>query len=193
MTNKLVHFANANRVIKGFRINRLIGLLVTVIAITILSGCGLTAQPEVITVDTNVPLFERMKPQCIEQVQAQQSSPYQKEASQHLSLASTAQYCFENIQFSPQHPDIQTAMHFSALAVVNYVKAGDILAARKALSQFRTKFPQQDLLFEDYTSFVDTATVLVKQDEVTLNQLAYLNINPALRAEIKRQRRWSLN
>lgn len=165
----------------------------SILAALLLSGCDMTGQAEVIVADTNLPEYERMNPQCVQQVHTQQLALNQTTLSQHLSLANTAQYCLGDIQFSPQHPDLETAMQFSALAVINFVKAGDIKAGSSALSEFRIKFPQQDLLFDDYTSFVDTATVLVKQDELTTYQLTYLNINPTLRAEITRQRKWSLN
>ena len=193
MTNITLHSAKIKALSRArcFAFNKLLGT--SVLAVLLLSGCNMTAQPEVITVDTSLAVFERMNIQCIDQVHAQQAMPKHNALSQYLSLANTAQYCVGDIQFSPNHPDIETAMQFSALAVVNFVKAGDIQAASKALTQFRVKFPQQDLLFNDYTSFVDTATVLVKQDEITPHQLTYLNINPTLRAEITRQRRWSLN
>ena len=162
-------------------------------AVVLLSGCNMTNQTDLAAVTTSLAVSERMNTQCIEQVYAQQSAQNQADLSQYLALANTAQYCVGDIQYSPQHPDVETAMQFSALAVVNFVKAGDIEAASLGLAEFRAKFPQQDLLFDDYSSFVDTATVLVKQQEITPHQLAYLNINPALRAEITRQRKWSLN
>ncbi len=146
----------------------------------------------IITVDTSITTPDRMSTECISQVQTQQAAMNTPSLSQSLSLANAAQHCVGNIQYSPKHPDIKTAMQFSALAFVNYVKAGDMQAATNTLAKFRTAFPQQDLLFADYTSFVDTAIVLTKQSEVTSYQLTSLNINPTLRAEIARQRKWSL-
>jgi len=176
---------------KHFATNKLLGT--SILAVFLLSGCDLTPAPERFEAATNLPTYERMNPQCIQQVHEQQSALTQTTPSQYLSLANTAQYCIGDIQFSPSHPDTQIAMQFSALALVNFVKAGDIQTASEALVKFRMTFPQQDLLFDDYTSFVDTATVLVNQDEITPHQLTYLNINPTLRAEIKRARRWSLH
>jgi hypothetical protein len=129
---------------------------------------------------------------CIKQVQAQQANIANPSLSQSLSLANTALHCVGDIQFSPGHADVKIAMQFSALAFVNYVKAGDMTAAANTIAAFRQKFPQQDLLFADYTSFVDTATVLVEQSELTAYQLTSMNINPTLRDEITRQRKWSL-
>lgn len=167
--------------------------LATFLAVALLSGCNMTTQADFVDVTTSLPVSERMNTQCIDQVYAQQAGQDQTDLSQYLALANTAQYCVGDIQYSPQHPDVETAMQFSALALVNFVKAGDIQSASLALTEFRTKFPQQDLLFDDFTSFVDTATVLVNQQDITPHQLTYLNINPTLRAEITRQRKWSLN
>lgn len=193
MTSTILHSACTWALNKAqyYLVNKI--LSISFLAILLLSGCNMTEQADVIAVADNLPVFERMNTKCIDQVQSQQSATNQTDLSQYLALANTAQYCVGDIQYSPQHPDVETAMQFSALAVVNFVKAGDIQAASLALSQFRAKFPQQDLLFGDYTSFVDTATVLVKQEEITAHQLTYLNINPTLRAEITRQRKWSLN
>ncbi|MFT4653997.1 MAG: hypothetical protein ACJA0G_000969 [Kangiellaceae bacterium] len=170
--------------------NRLTTIL---LLIAFLSACNMTSTPaSTITVDTSIITVERMSTQCITQVQTQQNAMNAPSLSQSVSLANAAQHCVSDIQYSPKHPDIKTAMQFSALAFVNYVKAGDMQAAANSLAKFTTAFPQQDLLFADYTSFVDTATVLIKQSEVSPYQLTSLNINQTLRAEITRQRKWSL-
>lgn len=162
-----------------------------------LVGCSATNTPAMTTsLDTNVNTTlassQRMDTQCIEQVNAQQASIDAPSLSQSLSLANTALHCVGDIQYSPAHADVKIAMQFSALAFVNFIQAGDIVAATKTLAAFRQKFPQQDLLFADYTSFVDTATVLVEQHDLSSYQLTSLNINPTLRDEITRQRKWSL-
>jgi hypothetical protein len=100
-----------------------------------------------ITVDTSIITVERMSTQCITQVQTQQNTMNAPSLSQSVSLANAAQHCVSDIQYSPKHPDIKTAMQFSALAFVNYVKAGDMQAAANSLAKFTTAFPQQDLLF----------------------------------------------
>jgi hypothetical protein len=193
MSNTTLHSLNTKiSTIKKHMLDIKTGLA-TFLAVALLSGCNMTTQTDRVDVTTSLPVSERMNTQCIEQVYSQQSAQDKAELSQYLALANTAQYCVGDIQFSPQHPDVETAMQFSALALVNFVKAGDIEAASLALTEFRTKFPQQDLLFDDFTSFVDTATVLVNQQDITPHQLTYLNINPTLRAEITRQRKWSLN
>lgn len=139
-----------------------------------------------------MPSIERMDVVCVEQVNNLHTRLEIASSAQYLTLANAAEHCIENLSFSPQHPDLQTAMQFNALAFTNYLKAGDIQQAVNSLAQFRRAFPQQDLLFDDYTSFVDTATALTKQHELSAYQLTTLNINPQLRAELKRTRNWSM-
>ena len=160
-------------------------------------GCASTNAPASISnLDTSLTQanhqINTMDEACIAQVRAQQAQVSAPSPSQSLALANSALYCVGDIAYSPAHKNTKTAMQFSALAFVSFVTAGDMQKAAETLSEFRQRFPQQDLLFADYTSFVDTATVLVKQNEVTPNQLVSLNINPTLRAEITRQRKWSL-
>ncbi len=163
---------------------------VVFLSVLILSACGMTEQPQSQPYAT---IYERMDNQCISQVQNLQEALSTANPSQYLTLAHSASHCVGDIAFSPQHPDNQIAMQFNALAVFNFVKAGDMHSAKQSLVEFRSRFPQQDLLFDDYSSFVDTATALIKQQELSEQSIAMLNINPVLRAELKRQRKWSLN
>jgi hypothetical protein len=95
------------------------------------------------------------------------------------------------MSFHPRHPDNQLAMRLNALAVVNFVKSGDLSSAQSAFDGFKVRFVQQDLVFADYTSFVDTATALL-QPNLSARQVAMLNINPTLKSELARKRQWSL-
>lgn len=158
-----------------------------------LSACTSTHQSAVVS-DLNQPekQVQRMNASCIEQVNAQQQQLETANEAQYLSLANTALHCIDNIAFSPSHPDSRLAMQFNALAFNNFVKAGDMQEAQLSLSSFRKRFPQQDLMFADYTSFVDTATVLVNHSSLSRHQLTVLNINEQLRDEIIRQRHWSM-
>jgi len=133
-----------------------------------------------------------MNSACIEQVNTQQLKLDVASQAQYLSLANTAMHCIDNIAFSPSHPDSKVAMQFNALAFINYVKAGDMQQAQTSFAAFRQRFPQQDLIFDDFSSFVDTATVLVNHDNLSRHQLMVLNINEHLRSEIIRQRKWSM-
>lgn len=156
-----------------------------------LTGCNSTSASNT-EVKPILPSFERLDPKCVAQVKAQQAHLDTASTGQYLSLANSAQHCIDGQVFSSQHPDLRTAMQFSALAFTNFVKAGDMQSASLTLDRFRKTFGQQDLLFDDFTSFVDTATVLTRQHELSAYELTTLNINPQLRAEIKRARNWSL-
>lgn len=170
--------------------NRLVRSITIIGAISLLSACMGTQVAPVVSLENN---FVRIDHNCIVQVNEQQQALEIAQASQYLSLANTASFCIKDIAFSPQHPDVQTAMQFNALAFVNFVKAGDMQAASSSLIAFRQNFPQQDLFFDDYSSFVDTATTLVKQHTLSQQQVDLMNINQALRTEIRRQHDWALN
>ena len=183
--------SNARNHTQWYKLTPLLG------TILLLSACNITSPAEVHALDTsrqsaNSSADQRMNVDCIKQVNTQQNKLVSPSLSQSLSLANTALHCVGDIQYSPAHPDTTLAMQFTALAFVHFVKAGDMKLASDTLIQFRNTFPQQDLLFNDFTSFVDTATVLIKANDISTFQLTSLNINPALRAEIQRQRQWSL-
>jgi len=65
-------------------------------------------------------------------------------------------------------------------------------SAQQSLKDFRMRFKKQDLVYADFTSFIDTATALLEPN-LSERQLAMLNINPTLRNELTRARNWSLN
>lgn len=138
--------------------------------------------------------IQRLDSNCYSDVlQRETSVGNSNQASQQIALAKAASRCIEKVHFYPQHPDNQLAMQLNALAVVNYIKAGETQNAAESLSDFRTKFPQQDLLFSDYTSFVDTAVALLQHKNLSARQMQVLNINASLRSELKRQEYWLTN
>jgi hypothetical protein len=139
-------------------------------------------------------VIERLDPNCHSHVLQRESSISNLgDAAQQIALANAATRCIENKNFYPKHPDNQIAMQLNALAIVNFIKAGETQNATHSLSVFRTKFPKQDLLFSDYTSFVDTATALLNYDDLSNREIQVLNINVLLRDELKRQQYWLRN
>ncbi|MDT0594057.1 hypothetical protein [Glaciecola petra] len=160
--------------------------------IAVLGGCYSNTHSSPAEVIVSNASFERLDSTCVEQVLALQQAINSPSVSQYLSLANSAEHCLQDVEFSPKHPDLQTAMQFNALAVVNFVNAGDIQSAQQALDAFHQRFPQQDLLLNDFSSFVDTATALLRQHELTAFDLTMLNIAPSLRDEITRTRKWTL-
>jgi len=132
--------------------------------------------------------------ECEQQVKQREAAlPPNAQPGAYMALANHAKRCIDGIQFNPKHPDNQTAMQFTALAVLNYLKAGELVTAQQTLAEFRQRFPQQDLLLADYTSFVDTATALLQSKSMSKRDVSLLNINPTLRAELARQQHWSAN
>lgn len=117
---------------------------------------------------------------------AQQSG----QAAQYLASAKAMLRCVSGIQFSKGHPDADKALRFMALSVINLVKGGDISGAHLALKKTQSKFPGKDLYFADYSSFFDTATALLEQQNLSRHRLAALNISADLRTEIERHQYW---
>ncbi|MFC3121580.1 hypothetical protein [Agaribacter flavus] len=158
--------------------------------IALLSACGAT-QTTPIQIKSNHQALQRIDMQCSDLVLArEEQSAGQSSNGYFYGIAQNAEACIQGIRFSPKHPDNTLAMQLQALAVTNYVKSGDISLAVEAFDAFRATFPMQDLVFSDFTSFVDTATALLEKDRLSAHQLAMLNINDNLRAEIQRQKMW---
>ena len=157
-----------------------------------LSGCGSTMMASPAPVENAYPVSQRIDSQCLAQVNERERAIRDtSSATQFMALANQSIRCLKEIHFYPKHPDNQEGMRLNALAVVNYVKSGDIQSAQNELTAFKTRFVRQDLVFADYTSFVDTATALLEPN-LSPRQLAMLNINPTLKSELSRTRQWSL-
>ncbi|WP_158966441.1 hypothetical protein [Paraglaciecola sp. L3A3] len=110
--------------------------------------------------------------------------------AQYLASAKAMLRCVNGIQFPKGHPDTDKGLRLMALSVMNFVKGGDINAASVALRKTQSTFPDRDLYFADYSSFMDTAKALLNQQKMSRQQLAALNISPDLRAEIERNQYW---
>ena len=85
-------------------------------------------------------------------------------------------------------------MRVLALAVQNYLKGGDVEAARFAFSDFSTVFGNADLIYADGSSFSDTMYALLYQhaDQKQL-ALASLNARKSVKKEIRRSWYWQKN
>ena len=82
-----------------------------------------------------------------------------------------------------------------ALAITNYVKAGEVRKAREKLEVYRKTFDGYDLYLPNGYSFIDSMTVLTaKHDEsFSIEGIPMMNISSTLRAEIQRVRFWKHN
>jgi len=77
-----------------------------------------------------------------------------------------------------------------ATATLNFIKSGNVLTANREVARFKRIYPSQDLYFEDYTSFLDTAEVLLSVEPMHSSQLSVLNISRSLKYEIERKYYW---
>lgn len=169
-------------------------VILTILLIILVSGCKTTDTPiaapvEILNDKDND--IERINQACAGQVFSRIELPNNSVGSL-VAIAENAEACLRDTHFSATHPDNQLAMQLQAIVVKSYFKAGDIRSAKIAFTQFRTKFPMQDLVYDDFTSFVDTTTALLQYKQLTSLQLERLNINPVLKAELARQQRWTL-
>ncbi|GBL05407.1 hypothetical protein [Glaciecola sp. KUL10] len=159
-----------------------------------LSACSATSGFSNQQQDEQFNQLKRVDFACEQQVKQRESALESgTNLGAYMALANHAERCINGISFFPKHPDNQTAMQFNALSVLNFIKAGELKSAKQSLEQFRKRFPRQDLVMPDYTSFVDTATALLARDGLTERQLNLLNINSTLKSELARQQYWSIN
>lgn len=115
-------------------------------------------------------------------------------SAQYLTAAKAMNRCIssalQNRQYNPsdQHDDV--IMKMMATATLNFIKSGDVITASREVERFKRTYPNQDLYFDDYTSFLDTATALLSLDSLHSSELSVLNISPVLRDEIERKHYW---
>lgn len=82
-------------------------------------------------------------------------------------------------------------MRSYALAIQNYMKGGDVLAARQLLGIFQENFPGEDLYYADGSSFTETMTLLVGMGGPgAAGQLAMSNVGSQIKAELRRADYW---
>ncbi|GEM_PF-5216454 len=165
-------------------------VIATVLLLILVTGCSTTNSYNAAPVVTSFDL-DRVNQDCAQQVFSRVSND-DAGIGAFLATAENAEACIKDIHFNIDHPDHQLAMKLKAIAVNSYFKAGDISSADAAFNDFRTMFPMQDLVYDDFTSFVDTTTALLQYRQLTSLQLERLNINPVLKNELVRQQRWIL-
>jgi len=125
-------------------------------------------------------------------------------ASHAEEVASTAQYlaaakamdncvssALQNRGYNNDKPTEQdNIMKMMAVATLNFIKAGDVITAAREVEKFKRIYPNQDLYFADYSSFLDTTTALLSIEPLAASQMSSLNISRALRDEIERKHYW---
>ncbi|MDY6920333.1 MAG: hypothetical protein SV765_08975 [Pseudomonadota bacterium] len=118
------------------------------------------------------------------------SAKLQGSAAQYHTAARLFAGCVR--RFSEYHEQIpaESMMVLQALAILDFLKAGDLQQARDQLHLMQSAFPHYDLYLENGDSFVDSMIILldIPAREVTVSGLR--NVNPALTAEQRRLRYW---
>ena len=114
--------------------------------------------------------------------------------AQYLAAAKALHLCISTALTSTSYNRTNehelVIMKMMASATLNYIKSGDVITANREVDRFKRIYPSQDLYFEDYTSFLDTATVLLSVEPMHSSQLSSLNISRVLRDEIERKYYW---
>ncbi len=124
-----------------------------------------------------------------------QSAREKKSSAQYAASAQTLEQCLTDIdEYRDVAPvasigSVEQRMQVHALIVLNYVKAGDIKNAKLQLHTFELAYPGRDLYFSDYTSFVDSLTLILGIDTFEGRRKTF-NVNPILASEISRYRYW---
>jgi hypothetical protein len=114
-------------------------------------------------------------------------------ATYHLG-AKYALACLEEAPAMSNRIVQVSVMQVHALAISQFLKAGDINAASQQLRTFKSRFPNQDLLLEDGASFIHTVELaigLAPKEQSASNSL--LNASSALKSELRRQQYWQVN
>ena len=124
-----------------------------------------------------------------------ESAREKKSSAQYAASAKTLDQCLADIdEYRDVAPVIsaefvEQKMQVHALTVLNYFKAGDIKHAKLQLRAFELSYPGRDLYFSDYTSFIDSLSLLLGIDTVKSRRKVF-NVNPTLASEVSRYRYW---
>ena len=110
---------------------------------------------------------------------------------QYLASARILEGCAGRLAASPEAVDEDARMRVAALSVLNWAKGGDAAKARQGLSTFEAEFPGRDLYYPDGTSFTETMAMgLGLSADDAAGAFSAANVNPRLKAEMRRVRYW---
>ena len=116
------------------------------------------------------------------------------ERGQYLASAKTLSSCDSKLRDSASLVANERRMQAKALTVQNFIKGGDIQAARLALTDFETSFNSADLIYADGSSFKDTMRALLYRfDDRVSYKLASLNARRKVKDEVRRAWYWQSN
>ena len=132
---------------------------------------------------------------CAEEAQALGvKSRETRSPSRYLASAKLIERCETELGSDGAGLAPEERMRKYALAIHNYVRGGDLKRAHETFERFQTAFPNQDLYYADGSSFVDTTRALLGQaSDQEIARFSMLNINRALKAELRRISYWTKN
>ena len=83
-------------------------------------------------------------------------------------------------------------MRAYGLSILNFLRGGDMAAARNNLQRYTQTFAENDLYFADGSSFRETMQALLGQrDDRDFGQFSMLNVNRDLKEEMRRIQYWN--
>jgi hypothetical protein len=108
--------------------------------------------------------------------------------------AKTALACLEESPLIRNEIEQLSVMQVHALAITQFLKAGDLAAAVQQVNAFKSRFPGRDLILEDGASFLQTVELIIGQAPIEQSASAsLLNASPALKSELRRHQYWQVN
>jgi hypothetical protein len=111
--------------------------------------------------------------------------------ARYLASAKALEACEANVGPEIATGNTEERMRAVALASINYLKGGDLERARTGFQAFKKHFEDFDLLFADGSSYGETMDMLLSLSEPqSTGSLSLANVNPALKAELRRVRYW---
>ncbi len=115
------------------------------------------------------------------------------DAGQYLASARLLESC--EAALGPEAAGVgeEDRMRAYALSVQNYLKGGDMAAARANLEKFRQAFPGRDLYLTGGASFIETYEVLFEFARAAPLAISTANVGEDLRDEVRRARYWKSN
>lgn len=180
--------------------SKLSSVIIGLGAALLLAGCNTTAKqgalPPTVNITPTTPTVtqagdEHGFRQCREEIISMDRSAAQNASlAQYLAAANATDGClamvFNNQSFMVQ----QQMMQLLGLAVLDYLKGGDIVNARATLARFKQDFGGRDLYFADHSSLIDTFELLLNDTGLGAQQVR-LNVNKTLLGEFKRKHYWA--
>ena len=125
---------------------------------------------------------------------ADQSAAKNRRPAGYLYSARILDRCLAEVAAYSQAVERADLMRTHALMIQNYFKAGKITSAKRALSGFLSQYPGEDLFFADQSSFIDTMSLLLGEAGPSAALPgSSLNVNPRIKAEVRRINYWQAN